>query len=460
MVPPRQMRTSAPTGHPQLDHVIRPDLRGVVPVFVRGEGVRLFDEAGRGYLDAASGVGVTCLGYGVPEVIEAMRAQAASLHYLHAMRFEAQPVRNLAALVAQVTPGELDQVFFVSGGSEANESAIKFVRQYWLERGQPDRWRVIGRWPSFHGNTLATLSVGWHVARRKRHAPLLLPLPHVEMPNSYRGCGHCRDGTGCRLACANELERTILEVGPETVAAFIAEPVVGAAAGAMVPPPEYFPEIRKICDRYDVLFIADEVFTGFGRLGRWFGIEHFGVIPDIVVFAKGIAGGYAALGGFAAASRLLEPFLEGSGRFEHNFTYAGHPVAAAAGAAVIRILRNERLIERVAGLESYFFEVLRAELDSLPMVGDIRGMGFLAGVELVEDRRTRQTFPPSAGMSARAARYALEDGVIVYPCNGGVDGESGDYLLLAPPFVTTEEDLKLMARFLRQALTRLGRDVS
>jgi adenosylmethionine-8-amino-7-oxononanoate aminotransferase len=262
------------------------------------------------------------------------------------------------------------------------------------------------------------------------------------------------------LACAHQLERTILEYGPESVAAFIAEPVVGAAAGALVPPAEYFQQIRSICDRYDVLFIADEVFTGFGRLGRWFGIERFGVIPDIIVFAKGIAGGYAALGGFAAASKLLDPFLAGSARFEHNFTYAGHPVAAAAGAAVIRILRRDGLIDRVAGLEPLLFDVLRAELDSLPIVGDIRGMGFLAGVELVADRRTMQTFPPSAGMAARAARYALQESVIVYPCNGGVDGESGDYLLIAPPFITTEEDLTLMAKRVGQALSRLRRDIS
>jgi adenosylmethionine-8-amino-7-oxononanoate aminotransferase len=442
------------------DHLIKPDLRCRAPVFVRGEGIRLIDEAGRSYLDAISGVGVTCLGYGASEVVDAMTAQAASLQYLHAMRFEARPVRELAELVADVTPGDLDHVFFVSGGSEAVESAVKFARQYWIERGEPDRWRVIGRWPSFHGNTLATLAIGWHAGRRKRHSPLLLPLPHVETPNRYRGCGLCRSGTGCTLACANQLERTILEAGPDTVAAFIAEPVVGAAAGAMVPPPEYFPAIREICDRYGVLFIADEVFTGFGRLGRWFGIERFGVLPDIVVFAKGVAGGYAPLGGFAASNRLIEPFLDGSGRFEHNFTYSGHPVATAAGAAVIRILQRDKLIDRVAALESSFFQLLRAQLESPAIVGDVRGMGFLAGIELVSDRRTKGPFPPSARVAARATEYALQEGVIVYPCNGGVDGESGDYLLLAPPFITAQEDLKLMAEFLGRALMRLSRDLN
>ena len=444
----------------ESEHLIGPDLRARAPVFIRGEGVELIDGAGHRYLDAASGVGVTCLGYGVTEVAEAMRAQAEQLPYLHALRFEAAPAQELADLVAEVTPGDLDQVFFASGGSEANESAIKFARQYWLERGQPERWRVVGRWPSFHGNTLATLSVGWHAARRKRHAPLLLPMPHIEAPNSYRGCGHCRQAESCTLACARELERRILEVGPETVAAFIIEPVVGAAAGALVPPPDYLPMIREICDRYDILLIADEVFTGFGRLGSWFGAQRLGVLPDIIVFAKGISAGYAPLGGFAVRSALVEPLRQGSGRFEHNFTFAGHPVAAAVGTAVIRILRRDRLVERVAALEPYFFERLHQHLDALPIVGDVRGLGLLAGVELVADRRTKQPFPAPAEMAARAARYALGEHVIVYPCSGGIDGEAGDYLLLAPPFVTSEDDLDRMAARLGRAMDRLSRETA
>lgn len=442
------------------DHLIRPDLGAKTPVFVRGEGVELIDEQGRRYLDAASGVGVTCLGYGVAEVVEAMQAQAEQLCYLHVLRFEAPPTRELSDLVAAVTPGDLDHVFFVSGGSEANESAFKFVRQYWLERGEPGRWRIIGRWPSFHGNTLATLSAGWHLARRKKNAPLLLGFPHVETPNCYRGCGHCRATGTCTLACAEELERTLIEVGPESVAAFIAEPVVGAAAGGLVPPPGYFTAIRDICDRYDIVFIADEVITGFGRLGSWFGVEQFDVQPDILVFAKGIAGGYAPLGGFAARTSLIEPFLEGSGRFEHNFTYAGHPVCVAAGAAVVKILQRDRLVERVASLERHFFEALRGHLGGLPIVGDVRGMGFLAGVELVADRASRIPFSPQAAMSTRAASYCLDHGVIVYPCAGGIDGEAGDYLLLMPPFVTSVEALDEMAERTGRALGRLHAEMT
>jgi len=442
------------------NHLIKPDLFVDTPVFVRGEGVELIDDKGRRYLDAAAGVGVTCLGYGVTEVVTAMHAQAEQLPYLHALRFEAPPTRELADLVAQVTPGDLDQVFFVSGGSEANESAFKFARQYYLERGEPERWRIVGRWPSFHGNTLATLSAGWHVARRKRNAPLLLAFPHVETPNQYRGCGHCRPSGECTLACARALERTLLEVGPETVAAFIAEPVVGAAAGGLVPPPDYFRTVREICDRYGILLIADEVITGFGRLGAWFGVQHFDVLPDILVFAKGIAAGYAPLGGFAVRRGLLEVFRQGSGRFEHNFTYAGHPISVAVGAAVVKILRRDRLVERVARLESHLFDALQASLKGISIVGDIRGLGFLAGIELVADRATKLPFAPKAAISGRASSYCLDEGVVVYPCAGGVDGDSGDYLLLMPPFVTAEDDLVRMAEKTGSALAKLARELS
>jgi adenosylmethionine-8-amino-7-oxononanoate aminotransferase len=475
---------------PVSEHLIGPDLRTQAPVFVRGEGVELIDGGGRRYLDAASGVGVTCIGYSASEVVDAMREQAGTLPYLHAMRFEAPPAQQLADLVASVLPGDLDQVFFASGGSEANESVIKFVRQYWVERGQPERWKVIGRRPSFHGNTLATLSVGWHAGRRQRHAPLLLPMPHIGTPNSYRGCEHCQPaeehcrpaeqhsqptrqhshpagGNGaaaeaghCTLACAAELEDAIQQAGPGTVAAFIAEPVVAAAGGVLVPPPGYFQAIREICDRYDVLFVADEVFTGFGRLGTWFGMERFGVLPDIMVFAKGITAGYAPLGGFAVRTALVEPLRQGSGRFEHNFTYAAHPVAAAVGIAVIGILQRDRLVERVAAAEPIFARLLHDQLSELPVVGDVRSIGLLGGVELVADTGTKQPFPAAAGIAARATRLALDEGVIVYPCSGGVDGEAGDYLILAPPFVSSDDDLEHMVERTGRALRRLGHELA
>jgi adenosylmethionine-8-amino-7-oxononanoate aminotransferase len=435
-------------------HLLRPDIDRLYPVFVAGEGVELIDDHGRRYLDAASGVGVTCLGYSADTVAEAMLRQATTLQYVHALRFETPPMRQLADLIASVTPVHLNQIFFVSGGSEANESAFKLVRQYWLERGRPEKWRIVGRRPSFHGNTLATLAAGWHAGRRKRHAPLLLDFLHVDTPNLYRGCGE-HEGP-CTAECAGRLEELIDRVGAASIAAFIAEPVVGAAGGALVPPEGYFERVREICTAHEILFIADEVITGFGRLGRWFGVERFGVVPDVVVFAKGVSAGYAPLGGIAVRDELIEAFRRGSGRFEHNFTMAGHPVACAAGIAAVETLMRDRLVERVAGLEAVFFESLHRHLDGLPVVGDVRGLGFLAGVELVADPDRRTPFPPSMGMSARATAAAMQEGVVVYPCGGGVEGgEAGDYLLLMPPFISTEAELEAMAERLGRGLRRL-----
>ncbi len=438
-------------------HLLRPLVGVTAPMFVAGEGVELIDEDGRSFLDAASGVGVTCLGYGVDEIAEAMAAQARQLQYVHMLRFESPVARQLADIIGALAPGDLEYVFFVSGGSEANETAFKFARQYWLERGRPEKWRVIGRWPSFHGNTLATLAAGWHAARRKRHGPLLLPFPHIEAPSSYRGCSHCRKRGGqCSLGCAEELERAIIRDGPETIAAFIVEPVIGAAGGAALPPNGYFQRVREICDAYDVLFIADEVITGFGRLGSWFGIQRFGVQPDVIVFAKGVSAGYAPLAGMIVRRQLADTFLQGSGRFEHNFTMAGHPIACAAGVATLQILRRQGLVERVARLETYLLSTITSDLERIPLVGDVRGLGFMVGVELVADRVTKRPFPALAAISTRAAAAAMEEGVLVYPCQGGIDGDAGDYLLLMPPFISSEPELAQMSARLGRALAKLS----
>jgi adenosylmethionine-8-amino-7-oxononanoate aminotransferase len=439
--------------------LLQAQVRGGQPAFVRGEGVELIDEHSRRYLDAASGVGNACLGYGNAEVAAAMAAQAGELQYVHGLRFETPSSRRLAERIGALAPGDLDWVFLVSGGSEANETAFKFARQYWLQRGRERKWRIIGRWPSFHGNTLATLSAGWHAARRGPHAPLLLDFDHIAAPNAYRGCPHCARGGGCTLACADELEPAIVRAGADEVAAFILEPVVGAAAAASAPPPGYLRRVREICDAYDVLLIADEVFTGFGRLGRWFGCDRLGLQPDLLVFAKGVSAGYAPLGGVVVRDALVEPFLDGSGRFEHNFTMAGHPVSAAAGLAVLDILERDRLVERVAALESRFLEGLRARTAGLDLVGDVRGVGLLAGIELVADRRTRASFPAGLGVAARAAAATMAAGVITYPCQGGGWSQPGDALLVMPPFVTTEAELAAMTDGIGRGLEALTREL-
>jgi adenosylmethionine-8-amino-7-oxononanoate aminotransferase len=428
---------------------------------VAGDGVELVDADGRRYLDAASGVGNACLGYSASAVGDAMRAQAELLPYVHGLRFETPVQRQLADRIAGLAPGDLDWVFFTSGGSEANESAFKLARQYWLERGRPNKWKVIGRWPSFHGNTLATLSAGWHATRRAAHAPQLLNFDHVSSPNQYRGCGACaRSSAGCTLACADELEQAIVRNGADQVAAFIAEPVIGAAAAASGPPSGYFARIREICDAYDVLLIADEVFTGFGRLGRWFGSERFDIRPDILTFAKGISAGYAPLGGMVVRDMLVQAFQSGSGRFEHNFTMAGHPVSCAAGVAVLDILERDQLVPSVADREQLFLSWLREETDGIGIVGDVRGCGLLLGIELVDSPASKCAFPGDARVAGRAAAATMAAGVITYPCQGGGWSSPGDALLVMPPFVSTDEELREMARRIGVGLRELARELA
>ena len=425
--------------------------------FAAGDGIELVTDDGRRVIDAISGVGVTCLGYSVPAIADRMAEQARTLPFAHAMRFETPPMRELAERVGRLTPPSLTHSFFVSGGSEAAESAIKLARQYWLERDRPGKWRVVGRWPSFHGNSIATLSAGWHRQRRRRHQPLLLDFPHVEAPNGYRGCGHCRDAGGCTLACAEELERVALREDPATIAAFIAEPVAGAAGGAFVPHPEYFRVVREICDRHEILFIADEVITGFGRTGRWFGIEHWDVDPDVMVFAKGVSAGFAPLGGLAVGDHVVDAFRRGSGTFEHNFTMAGHAVACAAGCAALEELERVDAPARVRSLEEPFFAAMQP-LREAPLVGDVRGRGLLMGIELVADRAAKAPFPPSAAVAARVGGAALDEGLLVYPCTGGADGV-GDHLLLMPAFVTPPEMFAEIAARLGRALAAVAADL-
>ncbi len=431
-------------------------LSGPQETFVRGEDVYLIADNGRRVLDASSGVGVTCLGYSSPAVVEATTTQASQLQYAHALRFETGALVALANSVVSRLPGDLARAFFTSGGSEAVESAIKFVRQYWIEAGQPQRWRVVGRRPSFHGNTLATLSAGWHLGRRTRHQPLLLPFLHIDAPDTYRGCPRCA-GLRCSLRCAEELESLLdSEVGEE-IACFIAEPIAGASGGAIVPPDDYWPTIIGICNRAGIPCVADETLTGFGRTGKWFAIEHWKVTPDLLIFGKGISAGFAPLAGFGVRDELVRILERGSGRFEHNFTNAGHPVAAAAGVAAIREIERLNLIDRVQANSSTLFDSLEP-LRSHELVGDIRGRGYLAAIELVKDKDRKSPFPRSARMAERAAALALSNDLLVYYGSGG-KSDDGDYLLLMPAFIYSKEQIVEVGRRLRIALDQLAAEV-
>lgn len=426
------------------------------PRAVRGEGCYLFDAEGKKYLDAAGGAAVVTIGHGVAAIGEAMAAQARRLAFAHTSQFLTEEAERLAARLRELAPANFREgrVFFTSGGSEAIETAIKLCRQYWLERGQPRRTRIVSRWQSYHGATLGALALSGNVKRREPYAPLLPEWGHIAPCYCYR-CPLGLTYPTCDVACADELEKFIASVGPDTVAGFIAEPVVGATLGAVVPPDGYWQRLAEICRRHGLLLIADEVMTGMGRTGKNFGVEHWGIEPDLIVVGKGIASGYAPVGAVLVSDRVVETIARGSGHFEHGFTFSAHPVAMAAGLAVLDHLEQKRLLPRVAPAG----EELRAALEplkKLPLVGDIRGRGLLVGIEFVKDAATHAPFPPEARVAERISQAALAEGVLTYPIQGCADGVAGDHLLLAPPYIISSDEIRSIARALEAAVARLA----
>ncbi|MBI5878881.1 MAG: aspartate aminotransferase family protein [Chloroflexi bacterium] len=427
------------------------DVTRLYPRIVRGEGCAIYDETGKRYLDAIAGIAVVNIGHGRAQVAEALAAQAQTLSYVQSSIFENRPALELAERVGRVAPAGLNSAFFVSGGSEATETAIKLARQYHVERGDPSRYIMISRWQSYHGGTLGALSLSGIIGRREKFAPLLLDFPHIPECNCYR-CPFNLTHPSCGIRCAHELETAIKRAGARNVAAFIAEPIVGAAAGATTPPAEYFGIIREICDRYGILFIADEVITGFGRTGRNFGIEHWGVTPDIITSAKGLSGGYAPLGAVLAHDRVRDAFAQAGAAFVHGYTMSSNPLAAAVGVAVLDIIEGERLVERVAALEAGFFARGRSLLKHRT-VGEVRGKGLLMGIELVRDQHTKEPFPPGQRANAQLAAIALRCGLVIYPGGGTADGVNGDHFLLCPPFTISTVELDELFGKLDESLT-------
>ena len=422
------------------------------PLAVGGSGCWLIDAEGRRYLDASGGAAVSCLGHGHPAVIEAIQRQAAQLAYAHTSFFSNAPMEALADFLIARAPAGLAQVYFVSGGSEAVEASLKLARQYCVERGEPQRRRFIARRQSYHGNTLGALAVGGNEARRSLYAPLLIDVPHIAACYEYRDRrpGESAEAYGRRAA--DELEAKLLEVGPETVIAFVAETVVGATAGAVPPVPGYFRRIREICDRYGVLLILDEVMSGMGRTGRLFACEQEGVAPDLLAIAKGLGGGYQPIGAMLVSGAIAETIRAGSGAFQHGHTYLGHPIACAAALAVQEVLEKDRLVPAVRTKGEMLRGMLQETLGGHAHVGDIRGRGLFLGVELVDDRATKKTFDPARRLHARVKREAMARGLLVYPSGGTVDGTHGDHVLIAPPYIIEEPDLWRIADLLRQAL--------
>ena len=441
------------------EHVFYRNPAARLPVVVRGEGVYFWDAEGNRYLDGCSGAVVVGVGHGRTEVVDAMAAQGHRISYAHSDHFTSDVQEELAARLAQLTPGELDRFYFVSGGSEATETALKLARQYHVLRGRPEKWRVIARRVSYHGNTLGALSMSGHAARRRPYLPLLADFRHIDGPYPYRCACRGQDPV-CPDCTGTALERAIQEAGPETVAAFIAEPVVGAAGGALVAPPGYFETVREICDRNDVLFIADEVMTGLARTGRAFGIQHWDAVPDLLVAGKGLASGYAPLAGVAATRDVHGLFVELEEPFVHGYTYAGHPATCAAGLAVLDIVEREGLIERAAVQGERLAAGLQEVAGRHPSVGDVRGLGMMRGIELVRDRETKEPFPAEWRASQRLAALALERGLAVYAGAGQVDGVRGDQALVAPPLVIENAEVADLLDRLDASLGALEAELS
>ncbi|MDJ0810725.1 MAG: aspartate aminotransferase family protein [Desulfobacterales bacterium] len=438
------------------DHVFYRNLRKVYPVADRAEGVYIWDTEGHRYIDGSGGACVVSIGHCVPEILEAMETQFKRVPFVHSSHFTNPAACELGTLLHAMAPDKsLNRTYFLSGGSEAVESAVKLVRQYWREAGRPDKYKVISRWSSFHGNTTGALALGGHTARRSHYLPIFQHTPHIEPAYCYR-CGFKETPDTCDLQCADELERCIKHEDPESVGAFIAEPVVGATAGAVVPKDGYWQRIRQICDEYEIKLIADEVMTGIGRCGHNFGIEHWGVVPDLIVMAKGLSSGYTPLGAVMVREEIHATIKNGSGVFVHGHTYGQNPLSTAIGAAVLRYIQAHGLVERSHRMGIHLMEKL-ATLETLEIVGDIRGMGLFAGIELVRDKTSRAWFERDLKVNMQVANEAFKRGLITYPGNGGVDGIHGDHILLAPPFTISAEQIDEMVDILGEAITAVAR---
>jgi hypothetical protein len=423
-----------------------------LPAVARGEGALLWDTEGRRYIDGSSGAVVVNVGHGRREVAAAVARQAEAAAYVHGTQFTSDVLEEYARRLAAHAPLEGARLYLVSGGSEANETAVKMARAYQLAVGEASRHKVIRRGVSYHGNTLATLSLSGRPNLQAPYRPMLRDAPEAPAPFCYH-CPLGRSYPECAVACADELSAVIEREGPETVAAFICEPVIGASAGAAVPPEEYARKARAICDRYRVLLIDDEVMTGFGRTGAWFGLSGSGVAPDLMTCGKGMSGGYMPVGAVLASGRVVQALHRGGG-FTHGFTFSHNPVTAAACLATLEILEREGLVER----SRLMGERLRLRLRGLadrPHVGDVRGRGLMHAVELVADKATRRPFPRSEKKAEALTARCFENGLVVYPGTGCVTGTEGDLVMVAPPFVVTEEQIEELASILERSLTEL-----
>ena len=440
-----------------MGHVFPRHCHAELPAVARGDGVYLYDSNGKKYLDGSGGAAVSCLGHSDAHVVDAIKSQLDRVAFAHTGFLTSDPAERLAERLVAAAPGDLDRVYFVSGGSEAVETALKLARQYYLEIGQPDRRHIIARKQSYHGNSLGALATGGNQWRREPYAPLLIDVTHVEACYAYRGQheGETEEAYVSRLI--DEIEAEMQRLGPESVMAFVAEPVVGATLGAVPSVGDYYRQLRALCDRHGILLILDEVMCGMGRTGTLFACEQDGIAPDICTIAKGLGAGYQPIGATLCTRQIYEAIANGSGAFQHGHTYIGHPTATAAANAVLDRLIGDDLVSRVTPLGERLEHALVERFGQHPHVGDIRGRGLFRGIEFVKDRETKEPFDPAHKLHAKIKAAAFSSGLICYPMGGTIDGRRGDHVLLAPPFIMTDHHIDELVDKLSVAVeTALG----
>ncbi|MFD2179293.1 aspartate aminotransferase family protein [Veronia pacifica] len=442
-----------------MTHILHRHCRESLPTVDTGEGVYLIDTKGKRYLDACGGAAVSCLGHNHPDVISAIQRQAERIPFAHTGFFTSQPAEQLADKLIELSPASLSHAYFVSGGSEAVESALKLARQYWIEREQPKRTHFIGRRQSYHGNTLGALGVGGNQWRRATFAPLLAPSSFIDPCYFYRNAmpEETRIEYGERAAQA--LEEEILRLGPESVVGFVAETFVGATAGVLPPENGYFRRVREICDHYDILLILDEVMCGTGRTGTFFAFEQEGIVPDIVALAKGLAAGYQPIGAVLLNKHIYHAINDGSGFFQHGHTFLAHPIACAAANATLDVLASG-LLDEVSDKGKSFYQRLVEAFGDHQHVGDIRGRGLFWGLELVADKASKMPFKPATQLHKRIKHIAMQQGLMCYPMAGTIDGQQGHHILLAPPFIINEEEIQHLAERLTRSVNEAIASVS
>jgi adenosylmethionine-8-amino-7-oxononanoate aminotransferase len=446
---------------PRTSRVLHRSLRDTPPKAIGGEGVYLIAEDGRRLLDASGGAAVSCLGHQHPRVIAAITKQASTLAYAHTAFFSSEPAEALAETLVGHEPGGLAYAYFVSGGSEAIEASIKLARQYFIERGEKQRRHFVARRQSYHGNTLGALAAGGNAWRREPYAPLLsTAFSHVTPAFAYHEKRDDESDAAFVARLAAELEAEFQRLGPDTVAAFLAEPVVGATAGCVPAPEGYFKAVREICDRHGALLILDEVMSGMGRTGTTHAWEQEGIAPDIQAIAKGLGGGYQPIGAMLASGRIIDTIRAGSGAFQHGHTYLAHPLACAAALAVQQVIREDRLLDRVKERGRQLEQRLTERFGNHRHVGDIRGRGLFWAIELVADRASRTSFDPALKLNQKIKAEAFANGLGCYPGGGTVDGIRGDHVLLAPPYIASPDEIDLIVDKLGTAVDNVLRSVN